>query len=205
MEILNVFNKDYEKIGTASREEVHTKGYWHETFQCWIVGMEENPYIVLQKRSHTKKEFPDLLDISAAGHLTAGETMEDGVRELEEELGVTVHYSQLYSCGVYKDGITIGSMKDNELANIFLYKLAGNIQSFQLQQEEVAAIVKADLHDFIALWRGDKQRIVVQGYTERLDRTRAAVTWQVSKSHFVPHGSHYYLYVAEQAKEYLHQ
>lgn len=37
MEILDIFDAQMKHIGTAERKEVHTKGFWHKTFHCWIV------------------------------------------------------------------------------------------------------------------------------------------------------------------------
>lgn len=46
--------------------------------------------ILVQKRSMLKDSFPGVWDISSAGHVDAGENVDDAaVRELTEELGVT--------------------------------------------------------------------------------------------------------------------
>ena len=41
-EVLDIFDAKMNQIGTASRDEVHQKGYWHQTFHCWIVRNREH-------------------------------------------------------------------------------------------------------------------------------------------------------------------
>ena len=68
------------------REEIHRLGYWHETFHCWFVKKVHNEWMIyFQLRSKEKADYPLLLDITAAGHLLAGETINDGIREIDEE------------------------------------------------------------------------------------------------------------------------
>ena len=60
-EILKIFDEHKNQIGTANREEVHQKGYWHETFHCWFIGEEMGiDYIYFQIRSDFKKRFPQV-------------------------------------------------------------------------------------------------------------------------------------------------
>ena len=100
-EILDIFDSSMNLIGTADREEVHKKGYWHQTFQGWIIKKREGKvYVVAQKRDKRKKTAPNMLDITAAGHLHAGETPLDGVRELEEELGIRIEPEKLINLGI---------------------------------------------------------------------------------------------------------
>ncbi|WP_407645941.1 NUDIX hydrolase [Actinacidiphila oryziradicis] len=81
------------------RIEAHLQGKWHRTVHCWVVSAERGGQILLQKRSDTMKNFPGLLDVSAAGHLEAGEPVEAGLREVTEELGIEVDRSRLHHLG----------------------------------------------------------------------------------------------------------
>lgn len=68
-EKLKIFDEQRNHIGVATREEVHRVGHWHEAFHCWFISKEEGiDYIYLQIRSEEKKDYPNLLDITAAGH-----------------------------------------------------------------------------------------------------------------------------------------
>ena len=90
-------------LGVTTREEVHRKGYWHETFHCWVcTGDQEEKSVYLQLRSPQKKDFPNLLDITAAGHILADESIEDGIRELHEEIGLPISIEELLSLGIIK-------------------------------------------------------------------------------------------------------
>jgi len=81
-EQLKIFDEYRNQIGIATREDVHRLGYWHEAFHCWFISKEKGTdYLYLQLRSNTKKDYPNLLDITAAGHLLANETVQDGVRD----------------------------------------------------------------------------------------------------------------------------
>ena len=37
VELLKVFDENYKYICDETRENVHKKGLWHETFHCWLV------------------------------------------------------------------------------------------------------------------------------------------------------------------------
>ena len=55
-----------------------------------LVYNQENK-IFLQRRSNAKQLFPGRWDLSATGHVQAGESREEAaIRELEEELGLRV-------------------------------------------------------------------------------------------------------------------
>lgn len=123
-ELLKIFDQYRNHAGVASREEVHREGYWHETFHCWFVREEEGvQYIYLQKRSALKKDYPDLLDITAAGHILAQETIQDGVREIKEELGVDVSFNELIPLGIIEYSVARDELKDNELSHVFYLKV----------------------------------------------------------------------------------
>ena len=55
--------------------------------------------LVLQRRSEAKDTWPGLWDVSVGGHYAAGEGLEGGLREIEEELGLEVREEQLVQAG----------------------------------------------------------------------------------------------------------
>ncbi|WP_158598358.1 NUDIX hydrolase [Falsibacillus albus] len=191
-ETLNIFNENYQRIGEASRDEVHDKGYWHETFQCWCYScFEGTPYIYFQMRSPEKKDYPNQLDITAAGHILANETLEDGVRELEEELGIeSVDPDELEYAGMIKNEIITTSITDREFCHVYLYQLVEGFQ-FDIQEEELSGIFHTPLEEFIKLIEGDAKSIKADGFFQK-DMCRVEKTLEVTKEDFVPHDHAYY-------------
>ncbi|MCA1031275.1 NUDIX domain-containing protein [Bacillus timonensis] len=200
-EQLTIFDNERNPVGTASREEVHQKGYWHEVFHCWFMSKEEDiDYIYLQLRSQTKKDYPNLLDITAAGHLLADETVEDGVREIKEEIGIDVSFQELIPLGVIDYSVERDGFKDNELANVFLSKIAHTFCEFTLQEEEVSGIYQARFEDFEDLWLERKQVISIIGFEVNQDGGKVNQTKAVQREDFVPHPEWFYQAVIERLK-----
>jgi len=165
MEILKIFDENYKEIGLKSRDEVHQYGYFHEVFHCWVIQkIEEDWRIYFQLRSKYKKDYPGQFDISAAGHLLATETVQDGVRELAEELGLQAKFEDLTSLGVIVYKIDHENIKDYEYANVFIYKLKGSIKDFHLQEEELDGIFSASLVQFFKLVNGSCTHLQIEGY-----------------------------------------
>lgn len=203
-ELFNIFNDDKEPIGVATRAEVHRQGYWHEVFHCWIVAEEAgSDYIYLQLRSEQKKDYPGLLDITAAGHLLAHETVQDGVREMAEEIGVRATIDELTALGVIDYQVEKDSFIDKEIAHVFLYRQQVAFADFTLQVEEVAGIVKARFSDFMALWQGEKTLIPVSGFKLNDNGQRIAFDEQVGREAFVDHPASYYDQVIQRLKNVL--
>jgi len=192
-ELLRIFDRNRNAIGTAPRHEVHKLGHWHETFHCWFIGREEGiDYIYLQIRSEFKKDYPGLLDITAAGHLLATETVHDGVREVKEELGIDVSFEQLASLGIIDYSVTTGELIDKELANVYVYNCTLSFDDFALQTEEVSGVVRAKFKQFSELWLGELEEIQVEGFEINETGERGSFNKIVTKNNFVLHNQSYY-------------
>lgn len=202
-ETLRIFDERKNHIGYLSREEVHQTGHWHETFHCWFVSREAGiDYVYLQIRSGMK-DFPHLLDITAAGHLLAHETVRDGVREVKEELGIDVSMDELVPLGTIKDRIITEDFIDKEFANVFLYESTSSLQAFTLQREELSGIVKAELNGFMDLWLGRANELVIKGFKMDEGGKEVLVEATVGKRQFVPHEQSYYEIVVKLMRETL--
>lgn len=192
-ELLRIFNEDHQPIGVATRAEIHKKGYWHETFHYWLMERRQGmDYIFLQLRSPTKKDYPNLLDITAAGHLLANETVEDGIREVKEEIGLNVSMREMISLGILKYSVKKEPLLDNELAHVFLHRKNVSFHSFVLQKEEVAGMYRMKFTDFSSLWRGETESILMQGF-EVENGGREFYEKSVGKEQFVPHDQSFYV------------
>ena len=98
-EILDVFDEHGRLLGTKRRADVHRDGDWHLAFHLWVVAPAG---VLLQRRARSKSSWPGFLDASAAGHLLAGETIRDGLREVDEELGAAYAFDDLVHLGVHR-------------------------------------------------------------------------------------------------------
>ncbi|PEJ34303.1 NUDIX hydrolase [Peribacillus butanolivorans] len=203
-EMLKVFDADRKQIGVATREEVHRIGYWHEVFHCWFVSREAGvDYIYLQHRCAMKKDYPNLLDITAAGHLLAHETIYDGVREIKEEIGIDVSFAELVPLGIIEYHVTKENFIDKEIANVFLYESTQCFNDFTLQKEEVSGMVKVELDDFEDLWAGTKEEVNIQGFEINHDDHRMMIDQYVGRDKFVPHEVSYYKSIIRLIRENL--
>jgi isopentenyldiphosphate isomerase len=122
-ERLSIFNEQGKKIGEKDRDAVHRDGDWHETFHCWFVEEhEEDMYLYFQLRSSTKKDFPNVWDITAAGHILYDEDIfAAGLREVEEELGISFHSEDLYYTGIQKIDCVFPPFIDRERCHVYFH------------------------------------------------------------------------------------
>lgn len=153
-ELLDILDEAGRPTGqVVAKSEAHRLGLWHRCFHCWICGSDpEGPYLLLQRRAATKDTWPGYLDITAAGHLSAGEETLDGLREVEEELGLRVDPERLIPLGTIRVQQQIPDGCDREFHEVFL--LADNTppENLRLQKEEVEAIYRLALDDVEALY-----------------------------------------------------
>lgn len=192
-EVLAIFNKDEKKIGEAPRKDVHLNGYLHETFHCWVTEKAHGKtYLYFQLRSAMKKDYPNMLDITAAGHLLAHENVQDGIRELEEEIGLRLTFPQLRSLGTIQERLIHGDVIDHEICRVYHYEIDSTLPAFQLQKSEVSGIVKVELDEFERLISGQIKEVRISGFEEDSEGVRYNVDKFVNKEAFVPHEQHYF-------------
>jgi len=140
-ELIDILDNQGKYTGkTCLKSEAHKHGYFHNTVHIWIYTSDKK--ILLQKRAPTKKVFPNLWDISVAGHIGAGEEIEEAaLREIKEEIGFTITKDKLIKIGNRKHQIKhANGIIDNEFHHVFVAELTIPLNSLTIQKEEVAAI-----------------------------------------------------------------
>ncbi len=137
-DILDEFGQKTNKI--KARTLVHRDGDWHKAVHIWIINDQEE--ILLQRRSKDKDSDPNMLDISCAGHLSAGDSSLIGAcRELKEELNIDIDSSQLQFITTLKRSPKHdNNFVDNEFDDIYLLKTTKKITDLRYQTEEISEI-----------------------------------------------------------------
>ncbi len=123
----------------ALRNTVHSKGLWHRSVHVWIRNSKGE--LLLQKRSANKQTFPGLWDISAAGHVSAGDSSRNAaIREVSEELGISIEENALKFLFTLtsKYNSPDNLIKDNEITDVYLYTLPVEKEKLSPNKEEVA-------------------------------------------------------------------
>lgn len=123
-EMLTIFNEELCPVGEVPRETAHREGLLHAVVHCWIVSRRpEGIGVWFQKRAHTKKDFPDYYDLAVGGHISCGETAETALlREIREEIGLTVEPSHLRYLGYTREDLHMGDFFDREIGYVYLYE-----------------------------------------------------------------------------------
>ena len=139
-EYFDVLDENGNKTGiTKSRNAVHRDGDWHKSVHVWIIRGGE---ILLQRRAPQKDSYPNMLDISCAGHLDAGEDAVTGaMRELKEELGLDSNPSDFELIGqVTQNARPRPDFINNEFNDIFILRTDKGPDDMTFQEEEVAEV-----------------------------------------------------------------
>lgn len=202
-EILDIFDANMNHIGTSSRSEVHTKGYWHQTFHCWIVRRDEHKnYVLFQIRDKEKSVAPNKLDITAAGHLKAGETKEDGLRELKEELGIETNIEQLHYLGIRITASENHSQINKEFAQVYMLHNDTPIDQYALQKGEVAGLVQIEVSDGLKLCAHEVEAVPCTIYRPN-DNCVYVEKSSVAFNQFIPRIDSYYFKIFIMAERYF--
>ncbi len=178
IELIDVITPDGVPTGVRKpKPEIHRDGDWHRAIHVWIVTPDKR--ILLQRRSMQKENNPGLWDVSAAGHVSAGEDpLDSALREVREELGLTLRPEELRHIATLPASCVLngGTYFDNELHEIFIVRRAVDPGLLVLQKEEVddAALVTIDelrervvRHDPTLVAHGPEYELVLRTSAEQ--------------------------------------
>lgn len=126
---------------TALKSEAHRMGWHHPTVHIWCYSRDNR--VLLQRRGASKRTFPNLWDVSVAGHIGAGESpISAALREVKEEIGLVIQAEALQKIGIFKcvqhheNGII-----DAEFHHTFLLELDPDRTALIPQAEEVESLL----------------------------------------------------------------
>ena len=198
-ETFDIFDESLSFIGVKARDAVHRDGDWHQVFHCWVIGRElgGDPFVILQKRHADKDMYPGKVDISAAGHLEAGERVADGVREIKEELGLRVKFEDLVPLGRRLGVSRYRELTDCQICHVFLYECDLSLADYRYRKEEISGLLKLPLDAGLRLLSGEVDAVEVDAVGLQADRVT------IRAEDFIPSVDHYALKTLILAQRYF--
>lgn len=146
-EYLDIVDENGNPTGEiVERSVAHAQGVRHRTSHVWLVRKRNRQVqILLQKRAIQKESFPGCYDISSAGHIPAGDDyIGSAIRELQEELGITVDGSELIYCGdrnvVWDGEFRHQPFHERQVSRVFLLWLDLEEEDFHIDPNEVDSV-----------------------------------------------------------------
>ncbi len=180
-ELIDICDANKKPTGkTALKSEAHKNGWFHETVHIWFYTI--NGKILLQQRGKHKSVFPLLWDVSVAGHVGAGEKIEDAaIREIEEEIALHISFNNLKKIGIFKSEHKHNdSLIDREFHHTFIAMLHKPLNQLTKQKSEVEALALTPLLKF------------------------SEETWGLANlKKYVPHATEYYKNIIKAIKKEL--
>jgi len=139
-ELIDIYDENNNPIGVQSlRNEAHRDGLWHRVINICIYNSKGE--ILLQLRSKDKMIYPDMWDISVAGHIGAGEEpLTAALRETGEETGLNAKIEDLHFYKIRPEQYQKGDVNMKEFLYIYLLKYDGDIANLKIQKEELQEI-----------------------------------------------------------------
>lgn len=137
-EYFDVLKEDGEYAGRVEkREDCHKYGLWHKAVALYIINSKDQ--VLLQKRSNKKKLWPNLWDITAGGHVLAGEFgFQAIIREIKEELGIEVNKDDILFIGASTSVNEKGDVINKHFNEYYIVNKDVEISELNLQTEEVS-------------------------------------------------------------------
>lgn len=155
MEMIDLCDEQGQQLGqTVKRNQAHSEGLWHRTVHVWVQNTQGQ--LLLQQRSSLKDTNPNLWDVSAAGHISAGQSsVEAALRELEEEIGLVILEEELKYLFTVKHQYTSSdqTILDNEHQDVYLVQKEVKLTELLCDPAEVQAVAwisPADLQKHVS-------------------------------------------------------
>lgn len=140
-EYIELLDKDNKPNGQrVLKSEAHKNGLYHASVHIWFHTKDKQ--VLIQKRHKTKNTFPNLWDVSVAGHITFKERpIIAALREVEEEIGLSISENQLRNIGTSTHKhIHSKNLIDYELHHIYICLFETSLKKLIIQEDEVTEV-----------------------------------------------------------------
>ena len=173
---------------------------WIGSFNLWVIQNEPIPAIVYQIRSPKSSWAPMKLDVTSGGHYRAGEVLQDGLREVEEELGKSYQFSKLTYLGrkIHLGYDEKKRLRHNIVDISFIIDNSA-LTNFTLQKEEVYGLCVCPIEELLKVHTNKNYNFTVNG----IDADHKNIQIKVTQDSFPYNWDNYHYKIALLAERFL--
>jgi isopentenyldiphosphate isomerase len=202
-ELFDVVTFRGEPTGVRKRRaDVHRDGDWHRAIHLWVIGERDGQgFLLFQRRSLAKDTSPGKIDPTVGGHLGAGETWRDALREAEEEIGIPITERDVVHVGTRR-GVNEAEagVVDREIQDVFFARNDAPLSDYRPNPAELSALLRIEIDDALELFGGYQESAAV----DVLDASTLEVgTGRVDRTDFASLFDRYVYRVAIAARSFL--
>ncbi|MCR6488350.1 NUDIX domain-containing protein [Amycolatopsis sp. OK19-0408] len=142
---------------TADKREAHRQGLWHRTFSALALALPRRSVLLQIKSPNRIPGGPPaqpIADFTVGGHYRAGEPT-TSVREVDEEFGRKIAYTDLHPIGIRQ---TVATLSDTYIEREFQYwhllPIEDDLAAIRIEDDEVVGLVEVGIDEAIRLADG---------------------------------------------------
>ena len=161
MEFVEMFDKQRNSLSKTVERYTHIPGEYSQGSHVWI--MNSKGEILIQKRTPTKRLYPNLWSITSGGTDSGETTLDTAYREVKEELGIELKSEELELMMSYK--------RNHDFVDVWLARKDIKLEEITMQKEEVADVkwvTEEELEKLIEENKTPKSLQVYFGFLKKL-------------------------------------
>ena len=130
MEFVEMFDNKRNALGKTVERYTHIEGEYAQGSHVWI--MNSKGEFLIQKRTPTKRLYPNLWSITSGGTDEGEKTWQTAYREVKEELGIEIKPNEMELMMSYK--------RNHDFVDVYLARKDIKLEEITMQKEEVADV-----------------------------------------------------------------
>lgn len=158
MEFVEMFDNKRTPLNKTVERYTHINGEYSQGAHVWI--MNSKGELLIQKRTPTKKLYPNLWSITSGGTDVGETTLDTAYREVKEELGIKLKPEELELMMSYK--------RNHDFVDVWLARKDIELEEITMQKEEVADVKWVSQAELEKMIQEEKTPKSIKAYFEFL-------------------------------------